>query len=82
VLKGHDAITNTIVAHGVGFVIKTVEMGAVEPRVLHHFELARDVGIEANEVKTARITRLRLPFGVCGLPLAIYPTAPDDTVHF
>jgi hypothetical protein len=83
VLDGHCRTGVRIMAHGVPLMMQAAKIRPVEPRVLHHLELIRDIGIEANEIQAARVVRIagRLAIG-SKQPVAVNPSASEDPMHF
>jgi hypothetical protein len=76
-----DALVFREMADGIRSGIETVESGVVEPRMLDHLELRRDVGVKGNE-QHASLRLFAIGFCRVGLPpLTIWPAAPDDTMH-
>jgi hypothetical protein len=75
-----DARSFADMADGIRSGVETVEVGVIEPRVLDHLELSRDIGVKGDE-QQASLALFAITFGPGLPPLTIWPAASDDTMH-
>lgn len=76
-----DAFSVGDMADGIRSGVKTIEVGVVEPRMLDHLELSRDIGVKSNEQNASLALFAFGSFGRGLPPLTIWPAASDDTMH-